>query len=76
MLMRHVHGVWRIRTRLCEGRGPGSTPGLDTVSIAAEVATQLNNLVRRGRNRWPASVRDSTTDFESVRPGSTPGRAT
>jgi hypothetical protein len=21
--------VWRTRTRLCEGRGPGSTPGED-----------------------------------------------
>ena len=26
---RSVLGVWWMRTRLCEGRGPGSTPGED-----------------------------------------------
>ena len=29
-LKRYVLGVWRIRTRPCEGRRPGSTPGEDT----------------------------------------------
>ena len=30
LIHNYVLGVWRIRTRPCEGRGPGSIPGGDT----------------------------------------------
>ena len=37
LIHNYVLGVWRIRTRLCEGRGPGSTPGEDTLSPESRV---------------------------------------
>ena len=62
----YVHGVCRIRTRPCDGRRPGSIPGVDTCFPAW----------KSGNITWPTSVMDSTAGFEPAGRGSNPLWAT